>query len=325
MHSHHPIARAAALFFPLLVATMTSCGSSSGGSQDSTTDATEEDTASPEPTSNCGNGTVEDGEECDDANGITGDGCEADCTFSCRNHGDCDDGDDCTDDMCTDVAAGMMCSYEFNLQPCEGDGDLCTADVCDGSGNCVSYGTIECTDDGNPCTLERCDPSSGCIADPAPSTTECEDSDPCTDEEHCLEGSCVSDVCLESCTWYEDGDEDGYGNPESPPLCQEDQPTGYVNNSRDCCDTDDDVHPGQHNYFSEASTCGSFDYNCNGEEDKEYENGGSCYMPDCRTHPGWYGPAPACGHEGAWLEDCHFDPAPTCVPLTILDVLLRCR
>src|SRR5690242_11043208 len=49
----------------------------------------------------CGNGVVDRNEACDDGNTMSGDGCEADCSFTCDNKspetGDakCDDGNPC--------------------------------------------------------------------------------------------------------------------------------------------------------------------------------------------------------------------------------------
>ncbi|MAA79172.1 MAG: hypothetical protein CL916_07910 [Deltaproteobacteria bacterium] len=54
-------------------------------------------------------------------------------------------------------------------------------------------------------------------------------------------------------TWYEDGDEDGFGNPsQSMDSCS--QPVGYITDYTDCDDNDNDVHPGA-------------DEICNGEDD----------------------------------------------------------
>ncbi|WP_289045513.1 hypothetical protein [uncultured Olleya sp.] len=49
------------------------------------------------------------------------------------------------------------------------------------------------------------------------------------------------DSCIEV-TWYEDTDEDGYGNEnESVTSCN--QPTGYVSNANDIDDTDSNLNP----------------------------------------------------------------------------------
>jgi len=76
----------------------------------------------------------------------------------------------------------------------------------------------------------------------------------------------------------------------------------------DCCDTDPLVHPGQTSYFSKASACGSFDYDCNGSEEKRWTSVGSgchnCWLFLCCADDGDYvsGP-PACG-QSAEVAGC---------------------
>ena len=55
-------------------------------------------------------------------------------------------------------------------------------------------------------------------------------------------------------------DQDGDGHLAAGPPCFGD----------DCCDTDANVHPGQTAYFTSASLCGSFDYDCDGASTAEY-------------------------------------------------------
>src|SRR5262249_16007745 len=69
----------------------------------------------------CGDGVLEAGEECDDHNAISGDGCSATCAI-----------EDCwqcagTPSTCTPRTAGTACTP---------DGDPCTDDVCDDTGHC---------------------------------------------------------------------------------------------------------------------------------------------------------------------------------------------
>ena len=86
----------------------------------------------------CGDGyTDEEGrdEECDDANDVAGDGCENDCTYSCHEHSDCDDGHACTEDLC-DMTGTHMCSNALSPDSvvCRPDGGECDVpEYCTGS------------------------------------------------------------------------------------------------------------------------------------------------------------------------------------------------
>lgn len=72
-----------------------------------------------------------------------------------------------------------------------------------------------------------------------------------------LEDAFISKFCHELITFYQDLDGDGYGNPNvSTTSCF--QPTGYVNNSTDCDDTNPLVNPGH------SEIClNNIDDNCN--------------------------------------------------------------
>jgi len=74
-------------------------------------------------------------------------------------------------------------------------------------------------------------------------------------------------------TWYEDSDDDGYGNPNVTMLSC-DQPIGYVANDDDCDDTDPDVHPGA------AEVCNGIDDDCDGLVDDD--------DPDITGQATWY-------------------------------------
>jgi cysteine-rich repeat protein len=97
----------------------------------------------------CGDGNVDGSEECDDGNGAAGDGCDPDCTFSCKpesQEADCNDGDSCTRDTCN--AGTHICDHEQLPEgdPCD-DGDPCTfPDVCDASGECAGPAFTPCQD-----------------------------------------------------------------------------------------------------------------------------------------------------------------------------------
>lgn len=93
----------------------------------------------------CGDGNVDAGETCDDANQTDCDGCDSNCTWSatCGNGilcppEACDDGNTATGDCCSPT-----CAFESAGNPCS-DGNLCTrADACNGSGTCAGVAQPE--------------------------------------------------------------------------------------------------------------------------------------------------------------------------------------
>jgi cysteine-rich repeat protein len=87
----------------------------------------------------CGNGTIDAGEQCDDSNLINGDCCSAACQFE-GNDVSCDDGNACTLD-----------------------------DACNGAGACAAGPAAVC-DDSDPCSTDSCDTGTGCVYDYTPLT-----------------------------------------------------------------------------------------------------------------------------------------------------------
>ncbi|MFH1533170.1 MAG: hypothetical protein ABIK09_20785 [Pseudomonadota bacterium] len=124
---------------------------------------------------------------CDDGNPCTDDSCKplSGCTFTpnvdlcddedpctlidvcaasaCVGSGapDCDDGNPCTDDLCT---PGVGCAHMDNADPCD-DLDACTTvDACV-DGACIGSGALAC-DDGVACTADSCQALIGCVYTP---------------------------------------------------------------------------------------------------------------------------------------------------------------
>jgi len=70
---------------------------------------------------------------------------------------------------------------------------------------------------------------------------------------------------IQTTTWYNDTDGDGYGVSDNPiQSCS--HPTGYVNVNGDCNDTDLSIHPGA------PEICDGKDNNCNGQIDENATN-----------------------------------------------------
>ncbi len=92
----------------------------------------------------CGDGVLDAGEACDDANSTSGDGCDANCTVTACGNGvvtageECDDGN-LADGDCCDAA----CAFEAAASPCD-DGAACTrVDTCDGAGACLGAVSVD--------------------------------------------------------------------------------------------------------------------------------------------------------------------------------------
>ncbi|MGH7339442.1 MAG: hypothetical protein ACREKH_03040 [Candidatus Rokuibacteriota bacterium] len=92
------------------------------------------------------------------------------------------------------------------LENCEticDDGNACTIDVEPDPEQCICTAEprpqVDCND-GNQCTADACDPVNGtCTNDPGPlDGSACDDGDPGTTGEVCVNGSCVSCPCFTS-------------------------------------------------------------------------------------------------------------------------------
>jgi hypothetical protein len=124
-----------------------------------------------------------------------------------------DDGNPCTVEAC-DPFLGCVSFVVPDLTPCDnGDAcrvnsDFCINGVCeDGCVDPFAHGCIlaqwcgddgtcqelplDC-DDGNPCTIESCDPTLGyCVSMEAPDGDPCDDENPQTINDQCINGNCV--------------------------------------------------------------------------------------------------------------------------------------
>jgi hypothetical protein len=151
----------------------------------------------------CGNGTLDDGEECDDGNGMNGDGCNDDCRYTCHGDTECreDPDDPCTNNFCESVATGRMCNWTANDGVSCDDFDSCTeTDVCNAEGVCVGSDNIcgcpsgmsdECAafEDGNLCngTLVCNMETRFCEVDPTTIVT-------CPEDQPCRTYACVPET-----------------------------------------------------------------------------------------------------------------------------------
>ena len=128
----------------------------------------------------CGNGSVETGEDCDDGGTADGDCCSSTCSFEALGSG-CDDGVSCTTpDQCD--GAGT-CAGTPNDANCD-DGAFCNgAETCDAVSDCQA-GAPPNADDGVGCTDDSCDEVNDAIVNLA-NDANCDDGAFCNGAETC--------------------------------------------------------------------------------------------------------------------------------------------
>lgn len=176
-------------------------------------------------------GTVDPGEQCDDGNGVSGDGCSATCQiemcYTCPTPGSpCvpDDGAPCDDSLfCNgaDTCSGGTCSVHLG-DPCAG-GSECNTQCNEAAADCFDTGGTPCTDDGNPCSVDLCDGSGNCDHPAGNPGASCRlPFDPCDLEEFCdgFSTSCPTDQVI--------GDDDNDGTCNDTDPCTNINPTYIV-------------------------------------------------------------------------------------------------
>ncbi len=98
---------------------------------------------------------------------------------------------------------------------------------------------------------------------------DCDDSDDtshpyaselCDETDHDCDGD-LTDGAVDMLDYYADGDGDGWGDGSSAAYCDGDEPSGWVDESGDCDDADEDVHPWA------TEWCNEVDDDCDGTED----------------------------------------------------------
>jgi len=104
---------------------------------------------------------------------------------------------------------------------------------------------------------------------------------------------------------YADEDGDGLGASTPTTGCPKPGVT-YVDNHDDCDDTSALVRPGQTAFFTRPRADGTFDYDCNGEDEarvtKAYTGECVCGAAGCSLGEGWIGAVPGCGETGTWAR-----------------------
>lgn len=180
----------------------------------------------------------------------------------------CASGKYCTGGSCvTQTGNGGTCSSSNQCTSGNCSNNLCCASTETGCGtSCValSSSNANCGSCGRACAAGSSCSGGSCYL---------------TDGQSCTSGpQCLGGVCS---TFYLDSDGDGYGVGVGVSQCGTTPPTGYAKNAGDCCDSDANAHPGQTAYFTTADACGSFDYNCDGQETPKSHGPTDCGTPTC--------------------------------------------
>jgi cysteine-rich repeat protein len=160
----------------------------------------------------CGDGTVNAGEQCDDGNGTSSDGCENDCTFSCEAAADCDDSA-----ICNGVESCSSESHACLPGSMATDGTICGEGSCRG-GECAPSGCGNTVvEAGEDCDDGNLDPDDGCDND---CTFTCTTDDDCDDGEGCTVELCTaSNTCMIRAALVNGSVCERDGNPETRDIC----------------------------------------------------------------------------------------------------------
>lgn len=96
-------------------------------------------------------------------------------------------GSPCVLSVCDEVTGTCQSTPAPTGIPCDDANECTVGDACKDS-QCVSSAFNDCDDD-SVCTADSCDPLSGCVYAPSPGL--CDDGDPCSVQDLCVDGECL--------------------------------------------------------------------------------------------------------------------------------------
>jgi hypothetical protein len=204
--------------------------------------------------------------------------------------------------------ASRLCSQDGLLGTCGGGSETCN--VQGRWGTCSIQPSASGLDTCAPGNDDNCNGivNQGCLCIEGTTRTcgPCNDgAQTCTNGKSGTYGACTGGT--QQTVYYRDADGDGYGGTTTILACGG-APTGYVALGGDCCDSDSAVNPGvpATAWFTTASKCGTFDYDCDGIATQEFPtvatacaHSGTLFCTD----GGWTTAVQGCGVTGDW-SDC---------------------
>ena len=178
------------------------------------------------------------------------------------------DGDGYGDSDNSIFGCDMPEGYMANAFDCDDDEASVhpnAAELCDGLNNaCSSLPSDEIDNDGDGYVECEIDEDGWDGHEDVGGGGDCDDSDAGvfpTAEEQCngidddCDGQVDEDVTSAGLSWFEDADGDGYGDENGSPLESCTQPSGYVEDSTDCDDSDSAVNPSDNDGDGERDFC----------------------------------------------------------------------
>jgi hypothetical protein len=233
-------------------------------------------------------------EDFDCVQGTTG----ASCPTICGSTGKRDCGSDCKWKSC--VPPAEVCNGKDDDCDLKIDEDFDCVQGTTGASCPTSCGSTGKGDCGTDCKWKSC----------VPPTETCNLKDDDCDGQ--------IDEIFKKSPYYKDADGDGQGDSKLAAYMACMQPPGYVSNGDDCYDNNPDAKKGQTLWFGKERGDGSFDYNCDGKEEKwstETNTLCSWNISGCIGYANvWKTTPPACGLSGYLLKCVELTPgSKTCV------------